>query len=257
MDKIKICSICGFTTNNGKVMSNHKRWKHLMNKSSEEYQLYCEKLRRSAHKYVSIKYVDTFCKECGKLFKGQEKTNLKTGKISLKTQFCSKSCAAKQGSKFVDYSKISEWQKNHLTGCFSPEWKAAYPDAPSSKKCRSKREMEIVDFFKSTFPNDDWTFGCISKYENHLINPDLWSKKLKVVIEYDGVWHFKDIHHQLEKKQAVDRLVKKFCEENGYRLIRVDEALNLKNEQIAEAVYEKHESLELFGSKRYSYLLDT
>ena len=94
------------------------------------------------------------------------------------------------------------------------------------------------------------------RHDGILINPDLWSKKLKVVIEYDGIWHFKDIHNQLERKQNVDRITKRFCEENGYRLIRVDEMLNISNEKIAAAVYNDSKQLELFGSKRYNYLFD-
>lgn len=70
------------------------------------------------------------------------------------------------------------------------------------------------------------------KFEGVLLNPDLWSKKLKVVIDYDGIWHFENIHNQLEEKQRKDRILKKFCEENNYRLIRIDEDLNLSFEEI-------------------------
>ena len=126
-----------------------------------------------------------------------------------------------------------------------------------ARKNHSKRELEIVDFFKSNFQEDDWKVGLIDGSKRHngiLLNPDLWSKKLKVVIEYDGDWHFIDIHNQLEHKQKVDIETVKWCKENGYRLIRIDEKSKISNDQIKEAVYNKQETFICFGSERYSYL---
>ncbi len=45
-----------------------------------------------------------------------------------------------------------------------------------------------------------------------------------------------------------------WCKENNYRLIRIDEDLNITDSQIVEAIYNKTTELELFGSTRYSYL---
>lgn len=110
---------------------------------------------------------------------------------------------------------------------------------------------------KNKFPDDCWKQGFIDgtrKHDGFILSPDCHSDKLKVVIEYDGIWHFKDIHNQLERKQNVDRALLKYCKENGYRLIRIDEGLKITNEMIEKAIYESSVELELFGSLRYGYL---
>ena len=47
MENIKICNLCGFQTENGKVMSNHKRWQHIMPKGSDKYNDTCQKISDS------------------------------------------------------------------------------------------------------------------------------------------------------------------------------------------------------------------
>jgi len=59
----------------------------------------------------------------------------------------------------------------------------------------------------------------------------LFSKSLKVIIEYDGAWHFKDIHGQLADKQMKDRELEKWCFENNWRLIRIKEDIYKLNRQ--------------------------
>lgn len=251
MENIKICEICGFQTENGKIMSNHKRWTHITPKGSKRYEAFQEKMSKEKVKRLNLKII---CSECGNAFEiTVTETALKKGEYR---HFCSKTCANKQGSKYVDYSKVSDWAKKNPRGYCSTQWKLTHFGSPKSF---SKRELEIVSYFKKNFPNDDWKQGLIcggKKYDGCFLSPDLWSKKLKVVIEYDGIWHFKDIYNQLERKQKVDRALTKFCLENGYRLIRIDEDLYISDEDIQKAVYESSEKLELFGSKRYDYLFE-
>lgn len=45
----------------------------------------------------------------------------------------------------------------------------------------------------------------------------------------------------------------KFCKENGYRIIRIDEKEKISNEQIIESIYNKKDEVVLFGN-RYNYL---
>ncbi len=225
------CEKCGFETDNGKVFSNHIRWQHKTDKESEKYKSYQKKLAdtQRLRKVWEDSEVEIPCKECGKLFKTIKQKNKNTGEERFLRNYCSDSCSHKQGSKSVDYSKVSEWAKNHKVGFLSIEYLMTH-DGVSSQKNMSKRELEIVNYFKTNFPNDEWKQGLIlggKKFEGVLLNPDLWSKKLKVIIEYDGIWHFENIHNQLEEKQRKDRILKKFCEENNYRLIRIDEDLNL------------------------------
>lgn len=245
MDNIKICEICGFQTDNGKIMSNHKRWKHISPKGSESCNKTLEKLSQKGKERCGVQDRPAVCPECGKEFMSHY---MKKG---MWKKYCSATCANKQGSKYVDYKKVSDYQKEHGT------WQENFiKNGLGNKKNHSKRELEIVSYFKENFPNDEWKQGLIDgskKHDGCLINPDLWSKKLKIIIEYDGDWHFKDINNQLEYKQKVDKATMKFCEENGYRIIRIDEKEKVSNEQIVESVYQKQDSKILFGD-RYNYL---
>lgn len=210
------------------------------------------KLKAARSKRIEV---EVSCKECGKVFTvTTTEACLKNGKYR---HYCSSACAHKQGSKNVDYEKLSEKMKCGeipIKGCFSLEWKLAHPNAACSRKNFSKRELEIVNFFKSNFPNDDWKQGFLKGTNN--LSVDLKSDKLKVVIEYDGIWHFKDIHNQLERKQNNDKQVLQYCRKNGYRLIRVDEDLKVQISDIVNAVYNSDKNIELFGSNRYSYLFE-
>lgn len=249
MDNIKTCEICGFQTLNGRVMSNHKRWKHITPKGSERYAETQLKLRVARKKRMEVVVT---CKECGKAFTvTTTEVCFKNGKYR---HYCSSACAHKQGSKNVDYKIISQKMKEHPVGCYSLEWKIEHPDAACSRKNFSKRELEIVNFFKSNFPNDEWKQGFLKGTNN--LSVDLRSDRLKVVIEYDGIWHFKDIHNQLNKKQNNDKQVLQYCRKNGYRLIRIDEDLKVQMSDIVKAVYESNKDIELFGSSRYSYLFE-
>ena len=244
-----ICETCGFETDNGKVMSNHKRWKHITPKESNEYESFRKKLQKPRTSYITFSVI---CPECNTEFSVTTTEAIKArGKYQ---HYCSSACAHKQGSKNVDYEIISQKMKEHPVGCYSLKWKIEHPDAACSRKNFSKRELEIVNFFKSNFPNDDWKQGFLKDTNN--LSVDLKSDKLKVVIEYDGIWHFKDIHNQLERKQNNDKQVLQYCRKNGYRLIRVDEDLKVQMSDIVNAVYNSDKNIELFGSNRYSYLFE-
>lgn len=103
--EIKKCEICGFETSNGKVMSNHKRWKHIVEKDSEEYKSFLIKLKKS--KSISFKYT---CEKCGKEF---EVVETKEASEKRKHWFCSRSCANSRGPRTEDFKrKVSLKLKN-------------------------------------------------------------------------------------------------------------------------------------------------
>ena len=116
-----------------------------------------------------------------------------------------------------------------------------------SKRFNSKGEIEVREHFKHKFPNDNWTFGpCV--IDNQTLVRDMFSKKLKVCFEYDGIWHFKDIKGQLEDKQKKDLLLEKWCIQNNYRLIRIKENIYKKDkkywlDKLEEIIYNGNEKL--------------
>jgi len=90
----------------------------------------------------------------------------------------------------------------------------------------------MVKYFQENFPDDEWTFGGGIKQDGIKLTRDLYSKKLKICIEYDGIWHFKDIHGQLKNKQLKDEKLEKWCKENDYRFIRIDDEYFIQNPQL-------------------------
>ena len=198
-----------------------------------------------------------------KKWKSEEHKCERCGKILTEYygsgRFCSQSCANSHPFNATEEfkNKIREYQKNNPTGWANPEWRKEHPEFYNRlKKIHSKRELEIVDLLQNNFPEDKWKQGPIIDrplYET-IINPDIYSDKLQIVIEYDGIWHFKDIHNQLERKQEYDRLTLYWCQKYNYRLIRIDSELNLKDNEIIDIIYNSDEELELCGSNRYKYL---
>ena len=93
----------------------------------------------------------------------------------------------------------------------------------TNKRFTSKNEVLIREYFINTYPNDEWTFGGGIKINGQQISRDLYSNKLKICFEYDGIWHFKDIYGQLNKKKLKDSLLEQWCLDNKYSLIRLDE----------------------------------
>ena len=76
----------------------------------------------------------------------------------------------------------------------------------------------------------------------------MWSDVLKVCFEYDGIWHFKDIYGQLDKKQNKDKLLELWCINNNYRLVRVDEDCYKNIQQIEELIYNSLDAIIKIGN---------
>ena len=105
------------------------------------------------------------------------------------------------------------------------------------KKCLIEKnfivqgERELRKYFIDNFPNQEWTFGGLTKYKDKFLSVDLKSKKLKIIIEYDGIWHYKDIKSQLKNKQYIDSLVNEWCKINNWLLIRIRDEDFLSNKK--------------------------
>lgn len=84
MSKIHRCEECGFTTTNGRIMSNHKRWKHSDIVFSKE-------AKEARHAKVEARrYVETrVCPRCGENFT----VHGTVSQIKRSPKFCSRSCA--------------------------------------------------------------------------------------------------------------------------------------------------------------------
>jgi DNA-directed RNA polymerase subunit RPC12/RpoP len=249
---MKNCNECGEKFENNKIYANHVRWKHKKieykriqcpycdyNVRNENYNKHIEVCPKSNHNIFN-------CLNCGEIGKNHG------------IKFCSRSCSAIYNNQKRKYNKIDrsyitpEWRdaqrqralKNWRNGLFNMERKIFF---------NSKNERAIVKYIKENYPNDEWKSGGVLNFsDGNIIARDLWSDKLKICFEYDGVWHFKDIHGQLEKKQIKDRLLEEWCKANNYRLVRIDENMYKGFDQIVDLLYNRKEKIIKIGD-RYTF----
>lgn len=242
------CHICKKVFDNNKAFSNHIRWKHRDQNNQKckfcDVEFMTSVIKR--HEKCCIKnpasVKERKCAECGDVF------------FDLYKKFCSWSCSAtfnNRGKKKTDLTK------EKISNAIIERWRDGtyeHVDFSQNRKFTSLKEREIVSFFKTNFIDDEWKSGGNLKIgEGKYLSRDLYSDKLKVCFEYDGIWHFKDIHDQLDKKQTKDRLLYDWCLKNNYRLIRIDEDKFVDLKQVEDLIYKRDEQLILVG-ERYNYL---
>lgn len=161
---------------------------------------------------------DVPCLYCGKYF---------TTTLHPKDRkCCSIQCAKKYArSKAI----IDDAFREKMSTVVKKSWEdGVYRDL--QPQFSSKGERDLRDYIRSVYPEAGYTTGMLIPHLR--INPDIWSKISKIVIEYDGIWHFEDINGQLEKKQKKDRELNAWCVENGWRIIRIRDELYTKNKDL-------------------------
>jgi hypothetical protein len=233
---MKTCVECNLSFENPKVYANHMRWKHVGNKETFSKNLSKSILAIKAEEKGEMIEVDAICEKCEQTF--AFKTYEKKPKHK---RFCSIQCSNSRTHSNETKAKIA----NTLSSSIKKKWENGDYDSVEYKYFSSKAERSILLYLKETYPDDEWTSGGAMKIENEIIVRDMYSTKLKTCIEYDGIWHFKDIHGQLETKKKKDDILNKWCIENGWRIIRISESYwheNGKNFQVIE------DALKLSGS---------
>lgn len=169
-----------------------------------------------------------------------------------RNKFCNNSCAATSTNKYREINRqyvTAEW-KLKISIKNKQNWQNGKISYSQKRLFSSKKEREIVSFFKENFPNDEWKSGGRLKLnDTENLSRDMWSDKLRICFEYDGIWHFKNIHGQLNKKQIKDRLLEQWCIANNYRLIRVDEDSYIDIQQIKDLIYNKQDQIIKIGDR--------
>lgn len=244
MKKTYNCLICNLEFDSFSKKANHVRWYH---KDNTEYikNSSLAAIELNAKRFGYPIKEDVFCYKCGNGIKIEYRPGKKKEKY-----FCSRSCA---NSRIRD-----ENFKAKVSISIQDLWANGHYDSTSAlnhlklkKQFSSKREREILKYFKENFPVDDWKSGGQLKYNNMRLSRDMYSDKLKICFEYDGEWHFRDIKGQLEEKNLKDCALEKWCCDNQYRLIRIDEAENLTISEIVNLIYNSIDNILKIG-KRYT-----
>jgi len=222
------CYICGDEFFNVKIKANHVRWKHHNNELYRK-NISNSKIERDKQRLGDFKLFNVNCNKCGKIVSVKEREKLFPKKDKY---FCNKKCSNSRNHSEETKRKISETTSLSIKKkwCDSEYFKIAYKNI-GKRRFDSKGEIEVRNYFQIKYPNDEWTFGPCHINGITLVR-DCFSKKLKVCIEYDGIWHFKDINGQLKDKQNKDLLLEKWCKENNFRLIRIKEDIYKQNKKL-------------------------
>lgn len=238
---MKECEICNIIFQNSKTYSNHIRWQHTNIEYKRTKCAICNKQIRNEnfekHKTVCV---SKNCKLCGKTIIGRK-------------VFCDNSCSAKfnNNQRIYTHDYITEdWKQKQREATISNWNKGVYQNISKNKIFTSKKEREIVNYFKEKFPADNWKSGGRLKIgQDTYISRDLWSDDLRVCFEYDGIWHFKDIHNQLAVKQNKDILLENWCKDNNYRLVRIDEDVYKNVDQVEFLIYHQTDNIIKIGHR--------
>jgi very-short-patch-repair endonuclease len=145
--------------------------------------------------------------------------------------FCSRSCANSRPCLEETKKKISKTNSIIIKNKWLHDKEYVKKQLNKKNIFTSKGERYIRDYFIENMKIGEWTFGGLATIKKEFISCDLYSRKLKVCFEYDGIWHFEDIKGQLKKKQYKDRLLEEWCLANGWRLIRIKEDIFKQNEE--------------------------
>lgn len=240
------CEECNIQFKTFQEKGNHVRWKHLDN-SDYKSKMHQLSVDRNNKRYGELIIEKVKCEHisCNNFVEIKYRT--KTGK--KKKYFCSRKCANSRGPRNEEFKKKSSlkikelWSKGHY------DKTSALNYLKNPKIFSSKREREIVNFFKKTYPEDNWKSGGSLNFKDKKLSRDMYSDKLKVCFEYDGIWHFSDIYGQLKDKKYKDLLLENWCKENDYRLVRIDEDSKLSFEEIEFLIYKKSEIILKIGDR--------
>ena len=95
------------------------------------------------------------------------------------------------------------------------------------KKCNSSQgETRIIRWLNQNnieYIHDKHYFNDLIGCGNGVLKPDFIIKDRKIWIEYDGEFHYKDIHNDdsLKKQQEHDKRKDNYAKEHGWKLIRI------------------------------------
>lgn len=245
----RTCKYCEktFTDMSGKVFANHVRWCDKNKTNGDKGRSNISKGINKGHdkRIGQIKSFTKICanSDCNSIFV----VNCRSHNLNNTSNYCSIECrnivSAHVDRIWTDEmkSEVSIRSKELWTQDeYIEKQMKNNMGANGKRRFTSKGEEEMREYFKTKFPDDGWTHGGSLKMGEHRLVRDLFSKQLKVCIEYDGIWHFKDIKCQLERKQIKDLALEEWCKENGWRLIRIDEDVYNADKKSTLELLESH-----------------
>ena len=195
-----ICEKCGMPFENGKIKSNHIRWKHGdINKYRESNKI--ASLKVYDEKKGKLKSFDVACELCKKHFQVKERENQFPKKEKY---FCSKKCAGEYSQSFVKKENQMKALKKHWENipkvlpkthnficvvCNNPfsimSKKKVYNKKTCSKECYTK----LLHKWTRENPNCGGELGYKRFYYKNILMDSSWEVEIaKWMDEKDIVW---------------------------------------------------------------------
>jgi very-short-patch-repair endonuclease len=174
------------------------------------------------------------CKNCNDILP------YKTIKSMKRRKYCKKpECqyiAHSIGGKKASHTPRTAWKTN-------PKWlnHMGVNDTSTKQKKRfsSKGEKILLINIKEHFPQYKWQSGGRHNIGNNIYKShDIYCKELQLILEYDGIYHFKNIYGNLLQVQQKDNQLEKWCTENKWKLIRINEKTFNKVPNILDKIYD-------------------
>lgn len=244
---MKVCKYCQKEIE-GKhsIYANHVRWCEKNDTNGDKGRKKLSEASYERYEQINgkLKTFEVICNWCKNIFEIQEFEN----KFPIKEKyFCKIQCSNNRIMSEENKKKISNKLKEHWK---NPEYvkNIIKNNTVKNKRFTSKGEEELKKFLKDNFTNDNWTSGGGFRYKDVILSRDMYSNQLKTIVEYDGIWHFKDIHGQLEEKQLKDALLEEWCINNNWRLIRIKDDLYQKEKEkyrniLIDSIYKEEEQI--------------
>lgn len=90
----------------------------------------------------------------------------------------------------------------------------------------SKGEARIIKFLTENsipFKREHFHKRCYNYTNGHLLYFDFWIPSYDLIIEYDGIHHFKPVYgqHKLDLQKEKDRMKNWYCRVNNIHLLRI------------------------------------
>ena len=173
----------------------------------------CNKKQNLINEYLKH---PTLCKYCQQALPYEKR----------KYKFCNRSCSSSYNGQHMTKETKQKISKSITQFRIeNPEIANKWTSTHLTNKCfNSKGEKELLSIIQNQFPQYHFTCGSLRKLAERIYKSlDIYSNELKLIIEFDGIYHFKNIYNNLEQVQLKDKLLNQWCVNNAWKIIRINE----------------------------------
>lgn len=221
----KICPVCDKDLSGMRItdVGNHIKWCKFKHNPDNTYSQAMKKA--NVIRFGAFASYKVTCNKCGTEFEVRQREHLFPKKEKY---FCSRSCANSRSNLSQSWT---QQKKEKAKVQARVNMKKLWQNEQYAKRClsifTSKGQRLIRDTIIQKHSNDNWTWGSLNKkYKELVFHPDMFSHKLKIVFQYDGIYHFKTIYRNqdLQKSKLKQKVLQQWCIQNGYKLLRISES---------------------------------